>query len=109
MKIQTGSASAVFASFAAVSFAAVSFATPAHADNTAFLQEVNQQYKVFINLSNNQLLQLGYAACEAISAGLKGAQRDQAVAYFGTGKMGLPMVDEATAHNIATAAARNLC
>lgn len=104
MKIKLGSASAVF-----VCLAAVSVAAPANADNTAFLQEVNQQYKVFINLSNNQLLQLGYAACDAISAGLKGAQRDQAVAYFGTGKMDLPMVDEATAYNIATAAARNLC
>lgn len=100
---------------AAVMMALLGTAPTALADENSYLQQMRQPNKVFIRVTNNQLLKLGYAACSAmrsaINAGMSMAQArsqgDGAVAQLAYA-MGLES-DRATNMNITQEAEGNLC
>jgi hypothetical protein len=52
--------------------AALGVAAPAQADENMYLQQIRQPNRVFIDVSNSQLLRLGYVACEVMQSKLNG-------------------------------------
>lgn len=90
-------------------------APTAHADESMYLQQVREPNKLFISVTNRQLLTLGYAACDAMRSAIKGgmsmaharAQADQTVARTAH-SMGLES-DRASNMNITQEAEHNLC
>jgi hypothetical protein len=61
MRMKIASALAVVTGFAAVGLAA-----PAHADESMYLQEMREPNKLFVQITDSQLLRLGYLACEVM-------------------------------------------
>lgn len=100
---------------ALASVAALSFAPAAHADENLYLQQMREPGKLFVGVTNNQLLRLGYVACDVmrsttasglpISAGRSAS--DKAVASM-MNSMGLA-VDRASFMNITQDAEDYLC
>ncbi len=63
MQSKSAPALAVF-----ISFAAVSFAPPAQADEGLYLQQIREPGKLFVQVTDSQLLKLGYLACEVMQS-----------------------------------------
>lgn len=90
-------------------------APSAQADENMYLQQIRQPNKLFITITNSQLIQLGLIACETmrvnINGGMSMAQArglaDKAVAQAAY-SMGLES-DRASNMNITSAAEDNLC
>lgn len=96
---------------------AIGAAPIAHADESMYLSQIRQPNKLFTSLTNDQLLRLGYVACNAIRVNMANGmsmasarnQADQAVASSATGQMGLSSIDRASAMHITEEAEHNLC
>lgn len=50
--------------------AALGLAAPAQADENLYLEQMRQPNRVFIDVSNGQLLRLGYVACDVMQSKL---------------------------------------
>ena len=87
----------------------------AHADQNMYLQQIREPNRLFITITNSQLLRLGYVACDTMRVNINGGmsmaqargQADKAVAQ-GAYSMGLES-DRASNMNITSAAEDNLC
>lgn len=87
------------------------------ADESTYLNQMRQQRKLHVDLTNSQLLRLGYVACEALRAGVSSgmslgkarAQADRAVAATATGRLGLSYIDRASVMHITQDAEDYLC
>lgn len=100
----------------AIAAAALLVSAPtAHADEGMYLQQIRQPNKLFIEVTNSQLLKLGYAACGAMRSAMNAgmsmasarAQADQTVAQTAN-VMGLES-DLASNMHITEEAENNLC
>lgn len=89
----------------------------AHADESMYLQQIRQPNKLFVSVTNAQLLRLGYVACDSIRVNMNNGmsmasarnQADQAVASSATGELGLSYIDRASVMHITEEAEHNLC
>lgn len=70
------------------SFSSVLLSAPAHADENTYLQQMRQPNSLFMDVSDSQLLRLGYVACQAMMNGQSMAQAHAAVSQTAVG-MGL--------------------
>jgi len=81
----------------------------------AYLNQIRQSNKLFVNMTDEQLLELGAVACESIAsngtvdAAAARSAADQAVAAAATGRLGLPSIDRASVMNIVQDASAYLC
>lgn len=92
-------------------------APPANADESLYLNQIRQKNKLFTDLTNDQLIRLGYVACrtmqDSTSAGIPlpsaRSRSDQAVASAATEGLGLPSIDRASVMHITQDAEDYLC
>ena len=95
----------------------LSTAPLANADESTYLNQIHQKNKLFVVLTDDQLLRLGYVACETLRAstssgmslGSARSQADQSVASTATGRLGLSSIDRASVMNITQDAEDYLC
>ncbi|MCP9276992.1 hypothetical protein [Mycolicibacterium arenosum] len=92
-------------------------APPAIADEGLYLNQMRQKNKLFVDLTNEQLLQLGYVACKAMQTSLRSGtsiaiargQSDRSVASAATDSLGLSDIDRASVMHITQDAEDFLC
>lgn len=89
----------------------------ANADESVYLNQIRQKNKLFVDLTNDQLIRLGYVACKTLQASISSgmtvgnarSQADQAVASSATGGLGLSYIDRASVMHITQDAEDYLC
>jgi len=89
----------------------------ANADESTYLNQMRQKNKLFVALTNDQLIQLGYVACKimrsSVSSGTSVAiarsHSDKAVAATARGTLGVRDIDLASVMHITQDAEDYLC
>ena len=89
----------------------------ANADESTYLNQMRQKNKLFVALTNDQLIRLGYVACKTMRTSMSSgnsvatarSHSDQAVASTATGILGLSQLDRASAMHITQDAEDYLC